>query len=796
MQAAQESLSTERLARYNVGNMREKELRLALVCYGGISLSVYMHGITREIWKLLRASRAFHDEGSLVPAGDTEPCYHTLLAELNKHIRVRVLVDIIAGASAGGINGIFLAHAISTGEDLDALGDLWLDHADADELLDPAAVPKSRFTKLYAAPLLWIARLGGGGSPLDEIVEREARGELKAKVSRFIRSRWFEPPFSGPHFTELLLDAFEKMASGPKGQPLLPAGQPLDLFVTVTDYHGYPERIRLNSPPEVMEVEHRKLISFRDKGERGESRQLGDIPGLVFAARATASFPGAFPPFRTRELDDVLARRGMRWPSRAAFLTRVFPRRSAAGIDPVDAALLDGSILNNAPFAPAIAALRQRPAHREIDRRFVYIDPKPGIRSIGSRVDTTKPPGFFSTIIRSLSDIPREQPIRDDLENLAGISSRVRRLGHVIEGVRSAVDEAVEEVIGRRQLRSRVTPARMAEWRAQANADAVARAGFTYPAYAHLKLSQVVEEMARLIAALGGHVEKGGADRVRRELWRHVRSSGIDRVTRTTRPKDAEHDEFVQFVRRFDLGFRIRRLRYLLRRVTEWSDAADAMLAQEVEQLKGALYDLLAPYLDRRRQGFFGPWVREPAATANEDPAPAVHAYGEALGLTAFDTLADVRLSEMILCCVTPELRAELIKAYLGFPFYDMATFPLLQGEGLDEFDEIKVDRISPDDAKSIRAGGAQATLKGIRFGSFGAFFSRAYRENDYLWGRLHGADRLIDIVVSSLPEGINLPAGFVADLKRQAFRAIMKAEAPRLKAVPELIDELCKEIG
>ena len=38
--------------------MREKELRLALVCYGGISLAVYMHGITKEIWRLARASRA------------------------------------------------------------------------------------------------------------------------------------------------------------------------------------------------------------------------------------------------------------------------------------------------------------------------------------------------------------------------------------------------------------------------------------------------------------------------------------------------------------------------------------------------------------------------------------------------------------------------------------------------------------------------------------------------------------------------------------------------------------------
>ena len=40
--------------------MRQKELRLALVCYGGVSLAVYMHGVTKEVWHLARASRAFH----------------------------------------------------------------------------------------------------------------------------------------------------------------------------------------------------------------------------------------------------------------------------------------------------------------------------------------------------------------------------------------------------------------------------------------------------------------------------------------------------------------------------------------------------------------------------------------------------------------------------------------------------------------------------------------------------------------------------------------------------------------
>ena len=44
--------------------MREKELRIALVCYGGVSLAVYMHGITKEIWRLARASQNVHSSTS------------------------------------------------------------------------------------------------------------------------------------------------------------------------------------------------------------------------------------------------------------------------------------------------------------------------------------------------------------------------------------------------------------------------------------------------------------------------------------------------------------------------------------------------------------------------------------------------------------------------------------------------------------------------------------------------------------------------------------------------------------
>ena len=42
----------------------------------------------------------------------------------------------------------------------------------------------------------------------------ETRAEVRRKVSALIRGRWFEPPFSGPGFSGLLLEGLEAMAAG------------------------------------------------------------------------------------------------------------------------------------------------------------------------------------------------------------------------------------------------------------------------------------------------------------------------------------------------------------------------------------------------------------------------------------------------------------------------------------------------------------------------------------------------------------------------------------------------------
>ena len=86
--------------------MKQIELRLALVLYGGVSLAVHMHGITREFLNLVRASRRMEarlDLGAPVePEAPVTAAYEAFLSLLAPKLDLRVVIDVISGASAGG----------------------------------------------------------------------------------------------------------------------------------------------------------------------------------------------------------------------------------------------------------------------------------------------------------------------------------------------------------------------------------------------------------------------------------------------------------------------------------------------------------------------------------------------------------------------------------------------------------------------------------------------------------------------------------------------------------------------
>jgi patatin-related protein len=104
-------------------------LRLALAMRGGVSLAVWIGGAVQEIDRL-RRDTALVDPPSTV-------------ASLARALGYRqVELDVLSGASAGGLNAVMLATAMVTGNTVDQLRQVWLDDADLDRLvLQPSRTP-------------------------------------------------------------------------------------------------------------------------------------------------------------------------------------------------------------------------------------------------------------------------------------------------------------------------------------------------------------------------------------------------------------------------------------------------------------------------------------------------------------------------------------------------------------------------------------------------------------------------------------------------------------------------------
>ena len=249
----------------------------------------------------------------------------------------------------------------------------------------------------------------------------------------------------------------------------------------------------------------------------------------------------------------------------------------------------------------------------------------------------------------------------------------------------------------------------------------------------------------------------------------------------------------IAFFRAHDLGFRIRRLRLLSRRLArDWGDLEERFETSAREQAREAVFKALAPYLALETLAVLPPEFADLATRALADPGPALDAIAAQRDLPGLDLRIDALLAEALAGMPKP-LRRRVLLSYLGFPFYDVATLPLHDGDGHNEFDPVKVDRISPEDCNAIRTGGAEATLRGREFFSFGAFFSRAYRENDYLWGRLHGAERMVDLIASTVEEPLD--EATLRGFKRDAFLAVLVEEEPRLQTEPDLVAGIRAEV-
>jgi patatin-related protein len=350
------------------------------------------------------------------------------------------------------------------------------------------------------------------------------------------------------------------------------------------------------------------------------------------------------------------------------------------------------------------------------------------------------------------------------------------------------IDHAVERLFGYTFLLDRPTPKRLAGWRAKAQQAAAERAGYAFGPYALTKFDAILDHLAKLtLQAAGQPAADPGplAHAFRCEL----EARGLRSLTNAQGGATAPA---IAFFRAHDTGFRIRRLEMLARKLArDWQ--LDPEIAEDAsDRARDRLYEILTLY-HRSDEGVQrSPHFAMLAADAFNAPGAVLDHLATQRLLPATDLAAEELLIDA-LEDVPKVLKRRMLLTYLGFPFYDVATLPLSRREGFDEFNPVKIDRISPEDARSIREGGTAATLRGVEFYNFGAFFSRDYRENDYLWGRLHGAERMIDLVASTV--GGAVPEATIRAGKRAAFLAVLDEEEASGRCQRALIDQIRMEV-
>ena len=369
----------------------ERELRLALGMRGGVSLAVWIGGACAEIDELRASAGAEREPRST---------FWSRLAEWSGY--GSVIVDIMAGASAGGLNGVVYAAAQVYGFDLGELRSAWLDVGDLGQLVRTESDDGASLLlgDRYFFAELW--RL------LEERI-RDAREQAGggARVDLTLTTTLVEPALRGPH----------------------------DELLDVGDDERYASTLR-----------------FRHRGPGwmtdfpGDATALSRVSSqLALAARATSSFPFAF------EGAKISARR------RQSFSA---PPGNAAGLDVDMAGILgdarsdggafvavDGGVLDNIPLGRAITAIAEAPADMPTRRVLVYIrpggagrarpDPQPDLAEPQPNLaELRSTAGVVTGVIRS---VVRPETIREDLDLLADHnrlvlrSRRLRRM--VLDGV-------------------------------------------------------------------------------------------------------------------------------------------------------------------------------------------------------------------------------------------------------------------------------------------------------------------------------------------------------------------------
>lgn len=328
-----------------------KELRLALGMRGGVSLAVWIGGACAEIDELRRARPG---DGSFWTSQLQAAGYDS------------VDVDVMAGASAGGLNAVLFAAAQHYGFPFERIREIWLDKGDIRGLMRPV---------------------------LDPEPVRSDTDDPEAAASPSLLDEGAPSLLDGDKgFLKVMFNELCGLVDGANGDGASRDASRPTIDVRLSATHVEPIVRRTPSPNDEQLSVNRSAAAFRFRHTADHDWMPSDFPPyappgdgddrrrlksalwrLVLAARATSSFPVAFEAASVRSRRPAtFAQARLDEPGRQVDAFGVF---SDARDDDDDFMVLDGGWLDNIPLKRALEAIAGAPAAGPTSRYLVYLQP-------------------------------------------------------------------------------------------------------------------------------------------------------------------------------------------------------------------------------------------------------------------------------------------------------------------------------------------------------------------------------------------------------------------------------------
>jgi patatin-related protein len=655
-----------------------EEIRLALALNGGTSLAVWMGGVAQELDRFRRR----------------DSTYGALLDLVHSTSRI----DVIAGTSAGGLNGALLGLAIGRNVELSGLAELWVNKGALFDLLrDP--------------------------------FERDPPSLLRGDE----------------YFLPALRDAFTRIAGS---APATQGSHPLVLMITATalkaQSRGFPDHFG----SVIGDSDHRAIFRF----ERNDSvDHFGDpdaVDRLALAARTSASFPGAFEasfiPIGASEpgrpdMDGILKVSGNRWA-------------------------IDGGVLVNTPVGPMIDAVLKMPASRQVRRVVAIVVPRG--RDVGGPTkpdDHAKVPAVLDVVLASLTGIPRQQSIGEDLDRLTDYNREVaRRRDRRQQLLANLGPEALRELAGR-------VSDTYVRIRAGDTVDALLEAIF-----ADAEARDVIAETE---VSAAPEATRGSIQRALRAAFSEPVPPPQAYLRRSRRPTRGS-----RLTKGWPFGTSALErsasvVADVLRTALQIVPLANGEVRGRLRRLRTETYaaiEDLGRFQNAERRVLGHQWEAATEAATSEDRllvwAEALRAAREQAAPP--EALADIsrRLASALtqaaesfrgieLAGDEGETLEQVVTALAPSADPDEAARQLLALEVAERVlstadrsprQPIQLIQISADTPSIFSARAtAERKLTGVQLNHFGAFYKRSWRANDWLWGRLDGSARLAQIILS-----------------------------------------------